>query len=131
MLETTTDYIVTLALLELFEAAMQYAPTLEGVIARLYGYYRRSVFLFLGVHVSFIYILFVVLKTGVFNWTMLSIVALKIFDIFYKIEIIKARYGEKTTPPELESMLTMRLPWWFFLFGATLYPMLLYYALDF
>ena len=117
-------------MLELFEAAMQYAPTLGGVIERLYGYYRRSVFFFFAMHPSFAYILYVVLAADVFNWAMLFIIAFKIFDIFYKLEIIKARYIQGNMPPELAAMMTWRLPWWLFLANAAIYVPMLYMALK-
>ena len=130
MLSQPTDDVWVLLVLELFEAAMQYAPTLGGVIERLYGYYRRSVFLFFAVHPAFAFVLFVIVKTGVLNWPMLFIVSFKIFDIFYKLEIIKARYIRGNVPPELAGMLQWKLPWWLFLVNAALYVPMLYFALS-
>ena len=124
------DFIWILAVLELFEAALMYAPTLGEVVERLYGYYRRSVFLFFFVHPTFMFVLFVILITQRFNIALLVLVALKVFDIFYKLEIIKARYIRRSVPPELAHMLSFRMPWWIYLTGVMLYVSLLYWGLS-
>ena len=122
-------YTLLLAAAELFEGYIQRAPTLLGVLQRLYGYYRKSIFLFFLVQPGFYLLLFIVLKTGVFNLTMLFLVALKVFDIFYKIELIKQVFLRRSPSGELAEMLQWQLPSWFFLVGVFLYPPMLYYGL--
>ncbi len=129
-METVTLFVVLYALLELAEASLQFAPTLGEAIARLYGWYRRSVFLFFAIHPTFYTILFLVLATGKMNLWLLAAVAMKIFDIFYKIEIINAVYLKKQVPPELEAMLAWRLPQWLFFSGVLLYTPLVYMGLS-
>jgi len=121
--------VLLLSLLEFVEAYMQRASTLGGVIERLYGWYQKSIFLFFGIHLSFLYVLFIVILTDKLNMIMIVILAMKVFDIFYKIEIIRTLYIKKESNPELEMMLSWRLPSWFFLTGLLLYPPMLYYAL--
>jgi len=123
-------YTLLLAAAELFEGYIQRAPTLLGVLQRLYHYYRKSIFLFFLVQPGFYLLLFIVLKTGVFNLTMIFLVALKVFDIFYKIELIKQVFSKQEVGAELAEMLQWQLPSWFFLLGALLYPPMLYYALG-
>jgi len=123
-------YTLLLAAAELFEGYIQRAPTLLGVLQRLYHYYRKSIFLFFLVQPGFYLLLFIVLKTGVFNLTMIFLVALKVFDIFYKIELIKQVFLKQEVGAELAEMLQWQLPSWFFLLGALLYPPMLYYALG-
>ncbi len=129
-METLLELTLLLALFELIEALLQRAPTLGGVIERLYYWYQKSIFLFLGIHLSFVYTLFVVIVTDRLNMAMIVILAMKVFDIFYKIEIIRTLYIKKESNPELEMMLSWRLPSWFFLTGLLLYPPMLYYALS-
>ena len=62
--------------------------------------------------------------------TMIFLIALKIFDIFYKIELIKHFFLKRMFDSELAQMLQWQLPSWFFALGALLYPPLLYYALQ-
>jgi len=128
------EYALTVSLilliLELFEAMMQYAPTLADVTARLYGWYQKSIFLFFLIHPTFYFILYVVMETGVLNASMIIIIAMKVFDIFYKLELIKSIYLKQSIPDDLAAMLSWRIPKWAFLTGVTLYPPLLYYALH-
>ena len=128
------EYALTVSLilliLELFEAMMQYAPTLADVTARLYKWYHKSIFLFFLIHPTFYFVLYVVMETGVLNASMIIIIAMKVFDIFYKLELIKSIYLKRSIPDDLAAMLSWRIPQWAFLTGVTLYPPLLYYALH-
>ncbi len=123
--------LLTIILLfaELFEAYMQRSQTLLGVLAKLYAYYQKSIFLFFLIQPGFYFILFVVVLTGVLNVTMIFLLAIKIFDLFYKMELIKKVFIERKVSPEIAQMLEWKIPSVFFLTGAVLYPPLLFYAL--
>ncbi len=129
-METALSLTLVLVILELFEAMIQRADTLGGVIERLYGWYRKSIFLFFLVHPTFYFILFVVVLTNVLNFYMVLIIAMKVFDLFYKLELIKALFIKQQVPTELAAMLQWRIPGWFFLTGVMLYPPLLFFALN-
>ncbi len=128
-MENTLVFVVILIMLELFEAAMQRAGTLYGVMERLYVWYRKSIFAFFLIHPSFYFVLFVVVQTEVLNIYMILILTFKIFDLFYKIELIKSIFIRQKVPADLSAMLEWKIPSWFFLMGAGLYPPLLFYAL--
>ena len=115
---------------ELFEAYIQRAQTLFGVLKKLYAYYRKSIFLFFLIQPGFYFILFTILLTGVLNLTMVFLLAIKIFDIFYKIELIKKVFIERQVSQEIAQMLEWKMPAMFFWMGAALYPPLLFYALT-
>ena len=55
---------------------------------------------------------------------------MKIFDLFYKLELIKAIFIRQKVPVDLAAMLEWRIPSWFFLTGVMLYPPLLFFALT-
>lgn len=129
-MESIYQYTIILLLLELVEAYLQRAQTLFGVIERLYGYYKQSIFLFFLVQPGFYFTLFVALETGVLNAAMIFLLALKIFDIFYKIELVRKVWLERKVPKELAAMLTWEMPSWFFFIGAVLYPSLLFFSLS-
>lgn len=116
--------------LELFEAYIQRAPTLLGILQKLNVYYQKSVFLFFAVHPGFYFVLFVVLVTDILNASMIFLLALKIFDLFYKLELLKKVFKERVVSSELGEMLQWQIPSWYFLLGAMLYPPLLLYALT-
>lgn len=116
--------------LEIFEAYIQRAPTLLGILQKLNFYYQRSVFLLFAVHPGFYFTLFVVLATDVLNVTMIIILAMKIFDIFYKLELLKKVFKEQRISQELAQILGWEIPSWYFLLGVVTYPLLLLYALT-
>ena len=116
-------------LLELFEVAVQRADTLYGVIENFYRWFKKSIFFFFLIHPSFYYTLFVVIATDKLNIYMTAILTLKIFDMFYKIELIKSIFIKHQVPNDLAVMLKWKIPSWFFLMGVGLYPPLLFYAL--
>ncbi len=122
-------YTLILVCAELLEGYIQRAPTLLGALERLYAYYRKSIFLFFVVQPGFYMLLFIILKTGVLNFSMIFLVALKVFDLFYKIELIKQLFLEEKPDDITKEIATVRLPSWFFLTGVLLYPPILYYAL--
>ena len=125
-------YYLTLILLlaELFEAYIQRSGTLFGVLEKLYAYYQKSIFLFFLIQPGFYVILFIVLLTGVLNVSMVFLLAIKIFDIFYKIELIKKVFIQGEVSQEIAQMLAWKMPPYFFLMGAGMYPPLLFYALN-
>lgn len=116
--------------LELLEAYLQKAPTLLGILSRLYVYYQKSIFLFFAIHPGFYFVLFVVVATGRLNVSMIFLLALKIFDLFYKMELLKKVFKEQVVSKELAQMLGWQIPRWYFLLGAMMYPPLLFYALT-
>ena len=129
-MENVLLFTLILLLSELFEAYIQRSETLLGVLEKLYVYYDRSIFLFFLIQPGFYFILFVVLVTGVLNVSMIFLLAIKVFDIFYKIELIKKVFIVREVSPEIAQMLEWKIPPLFFLMGAGMYPPLLFYALT-
>ena len=129
-MENVLLFTFMLVVAELFEAYAQRSETLFGVLEKLYVYYDRSIFLFFLIQPGFYFILFIVLLTGVLNMTMIFLLALKIFDIFYKIELIKKVFIQREVSQEIVQMLEWKMPSWFFLMGVGMYPPLLFYALS-
>jgi hypothetical protein len=128
-MENTLLLTIILLVAELFEAYIQRSQTLLGVLKKLYFYYQKSIFLFFLVQPGFYMVLFAVVLTGVLNLSMIFLIALKIFDLFYKMELIKKVFIERKVSQEIVQMLQWKIPPVFFLMGAALYPPLLFYAL--
>lgn len=124
------EYILLLFIAEIFEAFMQRSETLLGVLEKYYAYYRKSIFLFFLIQPGFYTILLIVMITGILNMTMIFLLALKVFDIFYKIELIKKVFIERQVSQELAQILTWKMPSWLFLSGVVIYPSALYVALS-
>jgi len=129
-MENTLLLTFILLFAELFEAYIQRSETLLGVLEKLYAYYQKSIFLFFLIQPGFYVILFIVLLTGVLNVSMVFLLAIKIFDIFYKIELIKKVFIQGEVSQEIAEMLAWKMPPYFFLMGVAMYPPLLFYALS-
>jgi hypothetical protein len=129
-MENALLFTIILLFAELFEAYIQRSETLLGVLEKLYAYYQKSIFLFFLIQPGFYFIMFIVVLTGVLNMTMVFLLAIKIFDIFYKIELIKKVFIEREVSQEIAQMLEWKMPSMFFFMGAALYPPLLFYALT-
>ena len=128
-MENILTLTLILVMAELFEAYMQRSETLLGVLEKLYVYYDKSIFLFFLIQPGFYVLLFIVIVTGVLNLLMVFILAIKVFDMFYKIELIKKVFLEREVSQEIAMMLEWKMPSWFFLIGVMMYPPLLFYAL--
>ncbi|HHH37846.1 MAG TPA: hypothetical protein ENK77_04445 [Epsilonproteobacteria bacterium] len=122
-------FVLIQIILELFEAWWQRSDTLMGVLERDYDYYRKSIFLFLLMHPSFYFVLFVVLSTQILNGWMVTILLLKSVDIFFKMTMIQNLFVKGRIDAMMESFLEEPLSPWIFLTGVSLYPFLLFYGL--
>lgn len=129
-MENILFFTFMLLIAELFEAVTQRADTLFGVLENLYQYYRKSIFLFFLIQPGFYVVLFIVLVTGILNASMIFLLALKVFDMFYKIELIKKVFVQREVSAEVEQILEWKMPSYFFLMGVGMYPPLLFYALS-
>jgi hypothetical protein len=122
--------ILIMILLELIEAYLQRASTLGEMIDKLYEYYKKSIFLFFLAHPTFYFVLCVALYFNIFNFYMGAILLFKVFDIFFKIEMIKQRYQEKEMDSELVEMLNHQIVPWMNLLGLFAYVPLLFMAIS-
>jgi len=116
--------------LELIESHFQRAGTLGEMIDRLYRYYKKSVFLFFISHPTFYFVLCVALYLDIFNFLIIIILLFKLFDIFFKIEMIKQRYLLKEMDSELDKMLNAKMAPWMGLLGVFTYVPLLFMAIS-
>jgi len=129
-MENALIFTFMLVVAELFESYIQRASTLFGILENLYVYYQKSIFLFFLIQPGFYFILFVVLTTGVLNISIIFLLAIKVFDMFYKIELIKKVFIQREVSTEIAQMLEWEMPSYFFLMGVMTYPPLLFYALT-
>ena len=108
-METLPQIIFALIMLELLELYLHQSSTLVELVDKLYGYYRESIFLFFIVHPTFYFVLGVLLYFNAFNFYGITVLMLKVFDIFFRIELIKQRYYLSRMDSELEKMMEMKL----------------------
>jgi len=117
--------ILLMVALEILEANLQKAPTIGLMIDRLYSYYQKSVFLLFIVHPTLYFVLLVSIATKTFNIYIIIILAIKIFDILFKIEMIKQKCIEKKLDIELVPILDMPITPLMHYLGVVMYVPLL------
>jgi len=108
-MELMVQIIFAMVLLEFLELYLHKADTLAEMIDKLYTYYKQSVFIFFLVHPAIYYVLGVLIYLDAFNFYGITILIIKFFDIFFKIEIIKQRYFIKNMDSDLEKMMRMKI----------------------
>jgi len=129
-MEMATKIIIVMISLELLEIYLHKARTLGEMVDRLYGYYKQSIFLFFMVHPTFYFIIFVSIYLDILDFYIITILLIKTFDIFFKIEMIRQRYFYDTMDRELSEMLTLKLTSWMAYLGLFTHVPLLFMAIT-
>lgn len=75
--------------IELFESNWQKSSTLYGMLENNFLVYKRNIFLYFILHISFFYSIYLSISSNNFGFWMSSILALKFFDIIFKLSIMK------------------------------------------
>jgi len=117
--------ILLMVALEILEANLQTASTIGLMVDRLYSYYQKSVFLLFLVHPTLYFVLLVSIATKTFNIYIIIILVIKVFDILFKIEMIKQKYIEKKVDIELVPILDMPITPLMHYLGVLMYVPLL------
>ncbi len=128
-MEIVIQIVTMMIFLEIFELYIQKADTLREMIDNLYHYYNKNIFLFFLIHPTFYYVLGVTIYFDSFNFYSITILVLKSFDIFFKIELIKQRYYEPVMDEELEQMMELKMTLSMKLLALFTYVPLLYLSL--
>ncbi|WP_198305206.1 hypothetical protein [Arcobacter vandammei] len=81
-------FIIFIAI-ELFETNWQKSDTLYGLLENNFLAFRKSIFLYFTLHLSFFYTIYLSLSLNNFGFWMSSILVLKFLDISLKLSIMK------------------------------------------
>ncbi len=104
--------IYTLALiyifLELFETQWQKADTMMGMLLNMYERYRNSMLLFLVLHPTFYFTIYLAMTTN-YSTEILFVLFIKTFDIATKIILINQVFEKKEVSAEVSQILTAPL----------------------
>jgi len=123
--------IILFVVIEFFEASWQRDDTFLGSLAKGYFFYHKSIFLFLFVHLGYLYTLYISLAFDLLNWPIFFILLLKSMDMFTKIHLYQKLFIDKEVDEGLMLALKTPTPWWCYLLGVVTYPWLLYLAMGF
>ena len=124
-------YTLTLIyiLLELFETQWQKADTMMGMLLRMYERYRSNILLFLILHPTFYFTIYLAMATN-YRAEILFVLFIKTFDIATKIILIIQIFEKKEVSMELSQMLITPLHKLMPYIGLIVYVPLVYMGLT-
>jgi len=128
MIEDLYLYIIIYIVLELYEVQWQKAQTIMGMLARMYAYYSKNVFLFLLMHPTFYFAVWFVLETN-YNGYAVTLLLFKAADIITKMVLIKRVFIDKDLDEQMQLSLFMPIGDYLPYAGLLLYPFFIYMAL--
>lgn len=127
--EYILNYLLLYIILEIFEVSWQKAPSLMGMLLRMYKYYNKSIWLFLLMHPTFYFAIgFVMLSE--YNGFALLLLFIKTLDIATKILLIQQVFIKRELSQELSLVLLAPINGFLFYIGVILYPLLILLALS-
>jgi len=126
------EIVLLTFIIEIIEVMLQYSSTLKGSLFKIYSYYQKSPFLFFTSNVGYIWLLFISINYGIFNFAMIFAVVLKSIDIFIKMHLIEKLFlkPDNNYINEITPILEDRAPYWVWLIGPITYPYIVYIALS-
>jgi hypothetical protein len=124
-LETTILFCALFVVFELFEVWWQKAPTLYGMLERIYMQYKKSIFYVFILHPTLYLALYLMLISG--NSIYLQIVfGLKLADIALKLLFVKKIFLDKEISDEFALSLQMPIEPYMLYMGVVLYPVMIF-----
>jgi len=124
------ELVVATLIVESIEIAIQYSKTMRETTLKLYStYYSKSPFYFYAIQLGYIWILYLSLAYNNLTWPLVLALALKVFDIFSKLDLIN-KVVLKPQDNQLSDILDMPIPFWVYLTGIITYPYLVYLAFS-
>jgi len=121
------NYIILFLLLESYEIYWQKAPTIMGMLLRMYVQYSKSIFLFLIMQPTFIFAIgFAMISDSTYALVLLFI---KTADIATKILLLEQVFGKKEVSHEISLILVAPINNFLPFMGFIAYPPLIYMAL--
>ena len=122
------NYVLLFVLLEFFEVSWQKAPTIMGMIIKMYRYYSKSIFLFLIMHPTFYFSIGFAMLTDLNIYAMIMLF-LKTLDISTKIILIEQVYTKRRLSHELSLILLAPINGFLPYLGIFIYPLFILLAL--
>lgn len=122
--EVVLNYILLFVFLEIIEVSWQKAPSIMGMLIRMYQHYRQSVFLFLIMHPTFYFSVGFAMLTN-YSTASLVLVFIKTFDIATKIILIEQVFIKKKVSQELSRTLLAPINNFLPYIGLLIYPVLI------
>lgn len=74
---------------EFFESNWQKSDSMHGLISNNFKMYKKSIFLYFTLHLSFFYTIFISIYMNNFSFWMSSILVIKFLDIAFKLNMMQ------------------------------------------
>ncbi|OHD96299.1 MAG: hypothetical protein A3E21_09265 [Sulfurimonas sp. RIFCSPHIGHO2_12_FULL_36_9] len=121
------NYILLFIFLELYEISWQKAPSIMGMILRMYKYYSKSIFLFLLMQPTFYFSIGFAMLTDLNIYAMI-LLFLKTVDVSTKIILIEQVFTKRKLSHELSLVLLAPINSFLPYIGLVAYPPLILLA---
>ena len=122
------NYILLFILLEIYEISWQKAPSIMGMLIRMYKYYQKSIFIFLIMQPTFYFAIGFAMLTN-YAPSALVLLFIKTFDIATKILLIEQVFTKKELSQELSLILLAPINNFLPYIGLLIYPPLILLAI--
>lgn len=128
IVEVTLNYIFLFILLETVEIGWQKAPSIMGMLIRMYKYYQKSIFIFLLMQPTFYFAIGFAMLSN-YAPSALILLFIKTFDIATKILLIEQVFTKKELSQELSLILLVPINSFLPYIGLLIYPPLIALAI--
>ena len=122
------NYILLFVLLEIYEISWQKAPSIMGMLIRMYKYYQKSIFVFLIMQPTFYFAIGFAMLTN-YAPSALILLFIKTFDIATKILLIEQVFTKKELSQDLSLILLAPINSFLPYIGLLVYPPLIALAI--
>ncbi|WP_373035518.1 hypothetical protein [Sulfurimonas sp.] len=127
--EAIINYILLFVLLEFYEISWQKAPSIMGMLIRMYKYYSKSIFLFLIMQPTFYFAICFAMLTE-YNPSAMILLFIKTADIATKILLIEQVFKKKELTQELSLVLLAPINSFLPYLGLIIYPILIALSIN-
>jgi hypothetical protein len=119
------NYILLFVLLEAYEISWQKAPTIMGMLLRMYKYYSVNIFLFLLMQPTFIFSIGFAMISE-YNIYAMVLLFIKTVDVATKILLLEKVFSKKEISHEMSLMLLAPINSFVPYLGLFFYPILIF-----
>ena len=127
--ELVLNYVLLFIFLEFYEVQWQKAQTIMGMLARMYQYYSKNVFLFLLKHPTFYFSIGFMMLSD-YNIYATALVSIKTVDIVAKILLLEQVFRKRELSEDLTMSLLAPINSLLPYIGVVFYPILIVLAIG-
>ena len=127
--EYMLNYVLLYLLLEGYEVWWQKAETLLGMLAKMFHYYKKNVWMLFLMQPAFYFALFFMMLCD-YNLYSVIFFSLKGSDVLTKVILMKQVFVDKKVSLEVSEIIVVKIPQFLLYAGLVIYPVLIVLALS-